>query len=73
MGPDGLIESGGAAGEGAANYEPSYPDVCLDADASDYDCVQGTGDGPQYVSRPITVTGSDPYDLDRDGNGIGCE
>jgi hypothetical protein len=25
------------------------------------------------VQGPIEVTGSDPYDLDRDGDGIGCE
>lgn len=71
--PVGLNESSGAAAEGAGNCEPSYPDVCLDPDAGDYDCEPGSGNGPRYVSGPITVTGSDPYDLDRDGNGIGCE
>ena len=46
---------------------------CLDPSASDYDCAGGTGDGPKYVQGPVQVTGSDPYDLDADGNGVGCE
>jgi hypothetical protein len=25
------------------------------------------------VQGPVTVTGSDPYGLDADGDGIGCE
>lgn len=41
--------------------------------ATDYDCDGGTGNGPNYVDGPVEVSGSDPYDLDRDGNGIGCE
>jgi resuscitation-promoting factor RpfB len=41
--------------------------------ASDYDCSGGTGDGPKYVDGPVRVTGPDPYDLDRDGNGVGCQ
>lgn len=46
---------------------------CLDPTASDYDCEGGEGDGPQYVIGPISVTGSDPFELDLDGNGVGCE
>ena len=45
---------------------------CL-SPASDYDCAGGSGDGPKYVYGPVRVTGSDPYDLDRDGDGIGCQ
>lgn len=41
--------------------------------ASDYDCAGGSGDGPKYVQGPIKVTGSDPYGLDSDNDGIGCE
>lgn len=41
--------------------------------ASDVDCAGGSGNGPAYVSGPVTVTGSDIYDLDRDGDGIACE
>lgn len=41
--------------------------------ASDVDCAGGSGDGPAYVRGPIRVTGSDIYDLDRDGDGTACE
>jgi hypothetical protein len=39
----------------------------------DVDCLGGTGDGPRFVSGPVQVNGSDPYGLDGDGNGVGCE
>lgn len=48
------------------DYEP-----CL-APASDYDCAGGSGDGPAYTG-PVRVIGSDPYGLDSDGDGWGCE
>jgi cytoskeletal protein RodZ len=48
-------------------YSPCIPIV------SDADCAGGSGNGPYYVQGPVTVTGSDPYDLDRDHDGIGCE
>ncbi len=41
--------------------------------ASDVDCAGGSGNGPAYASGPITVIGSDVYDLDRDGDGVACE
>lgn len=41
--------------------------------ASDYDCAGGSGNGPKYVSGTVKVTGSDPYGLDADNDGIGCE
>lgn len=41
--------------------------------ASDYDCAGGSGDGPKYVYGTVKVTGSDPYGLDSDNDGIGCE
>ncbi len=41
--------------------------------ASDYDCYGGGGDGPKYVKGTVTVTGSDPYGLDADNDGVGCE
>lgn len=41
--------------------------------ASDVDCAGGSGNGPAYVNGPITVIGSDIYDLDRDHDGIACE
>jgi hypothetical protein len=55
------------------NCDPSYPDACLDPDAVDYDCAGGSGDGPKYVEGPIRVLPPDPFDLDRDGDGWGCE
>ena len=57
--------------EPAAQCHPSY-DPCLDPNASDYDCEGGSGDGPEYTG-PVTVSGDDPYDLDRDRNGVGCQ
>lgn len=38
----------------------------------DVDCQGGSGDGPRYVQGPIRVSGRDPYQLDSDGNGVGC-
>lgn len=46
-------------------------DPCL-TPAPDYDCAGGGDDGPKYTGC-VTVTGSDPYDLDSDGDGAGCE
>jgi hypothetical protein len=57
----------------APNCDPSYPDVCLDPAVEDYDCGGGTGNGPGYVEGPIRVRPPDPFDLDRDGDGMGCE
>lgn len=51
---------------------PSYEGACLPAGASDIDCEGGSGDGPEY-SGPVRVVGPDEYELDRDGNGLGCE
>ena len=55
----------------AERCHPSY-DPCLDPSSSDYDCEGGSGDGPDYTG-PVTVTGSDDYDLDSDDSGTGCE
>lgn len=51
--------------------DPNYSG-CLNPDASDYDCVGGSGDGPLYTGQ-VRVLGDDHYDLDRDGDGIGCD
>lgn len=45
---------------------------CLRADASDYDCEGGSGDGPYYTAT-VQVIGYDEYGLDGDGDGIGCD
>ena len=57
----------------ARSCDPSYPEVCLDPDALDYDCAGGSGNGPRYVNGPIRVRPPDPFDLDREGDGWGCE
>jgi resuscitation-promoting factor RpfB len=49
------------------NYSPCVPI------ASDVDCAGGSGNGPAYVRGPVTVIGSDIYDLDRDGDGTACD
>jgi hypothetical protein len=41
--------------------------------ASDYDCYGGGGNGPKYVYQSVKVTGSDPYKLDANDDGIGCD
>ncbi len=55
------------------NCHPSYLGACLATNAGDYDCAGGSGNGPNYVRGPIQVVGPDVFDLDRDGDGIGCE
>ena len=57
----------------ANNCDPSYPGVCLHDGIGDYDCEGGSGNGPNYVAGPIRVLPPDPFDLDRDGDGTGCE
>jgi hypothetical protein len=53
-----------------SNCTPGYS-PCL-TPAPDYDCAGGSGDGPAYTGF-VRVTGSDPYDLDADGDGLACE
>ena len=52
---------------------PSYEGACLDPTASDYDCAGGSGNGPKYVQGPVKVRPPDPFDLDADADGLGCE
>ena len=56
----------------SANCHPSYTGACVPV-ASDVDCAGGSGNGPAYVSGPVTVVGADAYDLDGDGDGTGCD
>ena len=39
----------------------------------DIDCAGGPGDGPRFQPGPVWVGSDDPFDLDRDGDGWGCE
>jgi Ca2+-binding RTX toxin-like protein len=58
----------------APQCHPSYPTLCLDPNAFDYDCAGGSGDGPRYVyARNFAVRAPDPFRLDADGDGKGCE
>jgi hypothetical protein len=57
----------------ARNCDPAYPDACLHDGIGDYDCAGGSGNGPNYVEGPIRVRAPDPFGLDRDGDGVGCE
>ena len=60
------------APEAVANCHSSYEGACLDPKASDYDCAGGSGNGPEYTGF-VTVVGPDDFDLDADGDGVGCE
>ena len=39
----------------------------------DYDCEGGEGDGPNYVQGEVAVMLFDPYQLDADKDGTGCD
>ncbi|WP_043724625.1 G5 domain-containing protein [Micromonospora maris] len=56
----------------APRCDPNYAGACVPI-ASDVDCAGGSGNGPAYVEGPVRVIGDDIYDLDRDGDGIGCD
>jgi hypothetical protein len=40
--------------------------------AQDVDCL-GQSNGPVLIGGPVEIITSDPYRLDEDGDGIGCE
>ncbi len=61
-----------AAASTSRDCDTNYAGACLDSDAIDYDCEGGSGDGPEYTGL-IQVVGADVYDLDRDGDGTGCD
>jgi hypothetical protein len=54
-----------------SSCHPSYSG-CLKMNAGDYDCAGGSGNGPNYTGA-VQVYGSDPFGLDRDNDGWGCE
>ncbi|MBJ2151168.1 hypothetical protein JC607_09860 [Paracoccus sp. IB05] len=56
----------------AQDCDPNYSGACVPV-ASDVDCAGGSGNGPAYVEGPVRVIGQDVYDLDRDGDGVGCD
>jgi hypothetical protein len=60
--------SGGSGG----GCDPNYAGACLDPSSPDYDCEGGSGDGPDYTGL-VDVIGDDHFELDRDGDGTGCD
>jgi hypothetical protein len=57
------------------NCTPGYSPCLVYHGGADYDCYGGSGNGPYYTEPGVsyTVSGSDPYGLDADGDGVGCE
>jgi hypothetical protein len=68
-----LTVSKGSGGGCTPGYSPCIPL------GPDVDCAGGSGNGPRYEGQggvpngPFKVTGSDPYGLDGNNNGVGCE
>jgi uncharacterized membrane protein YuzA (DUF378 family) len=58
--------------QSSSGCDPNYSGACVPI-ASDVDCGGGSGNGPAYVYGVVNVIGKDIYDLDRNGDGYGCE
>jgi hypothetical protein len=56
----------------AQSCDENYEGACVPI-ASDVDCANGNGNGPEYVEGPVYIVGRDIYKLDRDGDGVACE
>jgi len=54
---------------------PGYSPCLVYHGGADYDCAGGEGNGPYYTQPGVvyTISGFDPYDLDADNDGRGCE
>jgi hypothetical protein len=65
----------GGGGGGGSNCTPGYSPCLIYHGGADYDCAGGSGNGPYYTEPGVVynVTGSDPYGLDADNDGRGCE
>jgi hypothetical protein len=66
---------GGGGGGGGGTCRPGYSPCLVYHGGADYDCYGGGGNGPYYTQPGVTyqVNGSDPYGLDADNDGLGCE
>jgi hypothetical protein len=66
---------GGGGGGGTQTCTTGYSPCLVYHGGADYDCAGGSGDGPYYTEPGVvyTVSGSDPYGLDADNDGRGCE
>ena len=72
----GPTSGGGGGGGDGGDCTPGYsPCLRENHGGADYDCAGGSGDGPYYTKPGVvySVTGSDPYRLDSDNDGRGCE
>jgi resuscitation-promoting factor RpfB len=58
-----------------SNCTPGYSPCLIYHGGADYDCYGGSGNGPYYTAPGVVyrVTGYDPYGLDADHNGWGCQ
>lgn len=79
-GVEGLLERAGSGQRpGAAQPPPftppstacdsSYQGVCVPPPPPDLDCPDLAR---RKIPLPVTVVGSDPHELDPDGDGLGC-
>jgi len=68
----GVVADSSEAASAKRKCHPSYKGACLDPYASDYDCIDGSGNGPKYTGV-VRVVGPDVFRLDRDHDGWGCE
>jgi hypothetical protein len=66
---------GGGGGGGGGTCTPGYSPCLVYHGGADYDCYGAGGNGPYFTKPGVTyhVTGSDPYRLDGNNNGLGCE
>jgi IPT/TIG domain len=73
--PTGGSGGGSGGGGGTQNCTPGYSPCLIYHGGADYDCAGGSGNGPYYTQPGVvyTVSGSDPYGLDADNDGRGCE
>jgi hypothetical protein len=70
-GSSGVAPSGSGGG---GNCTPGYSPCLPYRGGQDYDCYGGSGNGPYFTAPGVTytVTGSDPYRLDGNGDGKAC-
>lgn len=70
-----ILATGVSPADSQSNCDPNYANPPCVPIALDGDCAGGKGNGPAYVKGPVRVKviGIDPYGLDRDKDGIGCE
>ena len=53
-----------------AQCDPNYAGACIPPYPPDLDCSDLSALG---IALPVSVVGSDPHDLDPDGDGFGCD